>query len=106
MFKCKKPNKEKMREPRICTRTYRLLEIMPLDSEVHCVVHPKETVLHYDHSVKEFKCLQCERLERLNERAEEVVETDRRIIAKSLHVLNELIMKKIAELQGLITQIG
>jgi hypothetical protein len=42
----------------------------------------------------------------LNERAEEVVETDRRIIGKSLHVLNELIMKKIGELQGLVTQIG
>ena len=50
MFKCKKPNKEKIKEPRICTRTYRLLEIMPLDSEVHCVLHPKETILHYDHS--------------------------------------------------------
>ena len=88
----------------MCSRTYRLLEIMPLDSEVHCVSHPKETVLHYDHATQEFKCLQCERLERLNERPE-VVETDRRIIAKSLHVLNELLLKRIAELQALVTQI-
>ena len=42
----------------------------------------------------------------MNERSDEVVETDRRIISKSLHVLNELILKRIADLQSLVTQIG
>ncbi len=105
LFKCRKPNKERKDEARVCARTYRLLDIMPLDSEVHCVLHPKETVLHYDHSSQEFKCLQCERLERLTERPD-VVETDRRIIQKSLHVLNELLLKRIADLQSQVTQIA
>ena len=81
----------------MCARPYRLLDIMPLDSEVHCVLHPKETVLHYDHSSQEFKCLQCERLERQTDRSN-VVESDRCIIKKSLHVLNELLLKRIADL--------
>ncbi len=97
LFKCRKPNKERKDEARVCARPYRLLDIMPLDSEVHCVLHPKETVLHYDHSSQEFKCLQCERLERQTDRSN-VVESDRCIIKKSLHVLNELLLKRIADL--------
>lgn len=41
----------------------------------------------------------------MNERTNEVVETDRRIISKSLHVLNELLLKRIGDLQSLVTQI-
>lgn len=88
----------------MCTRTYRLLEMMPLDSEVQCATHPKETVLHYDHSRGEFRCLQCERIESLSLR-QEVVETDRRVILKSMHVITELIKKKINEMQQMLAKI-
>ncbi len=92
LFKCKKLSKDRLKEPRVCPRTKKLVETLPLDSEISCDLHPKETAMHYDHSLSRFSCLQCARLERLSEMPE-VVETDRNVLLKNLHVLNELLDK-------------
>jgi hypothetical protein len=88
-----------LKEPRVCVRTKKLVETLPLDSEISCDLHPKETAMHYDHSLKKFICLQCARLTQLADMPE-VVETDRNVLMKSLHVLYELLDKRMMEIKS------
>ena len=90
--------------PRICSRTAHLVGLMPLDTEIMCATHGKESVLHYDHESKQFKCMQCIPIEKMNEMST-VVETDRRVIMKGMHVLKEVMLAKIKEIQDLVSHI-
>ncbi len=85
---------------------------MPLDTEIACFTHGKESVLHYDHVSQAFMCLQCLMPQSggsgdigaggLGVLPDGVVEADRRIIMKGMHVLKEIMLKKIAQVQELV----
>jgi hypothetical protein len=61
--------------------------------------------MHFDHLKKKFVCIECEKLEKLME-SPEVVETDRRQLLRSCHILTELLTKERDTLNKLLSQIG
>ena len=89
----------------MCPRTKRLVEYLPLDTELACDKHEKQSIMHYDHTKKGFVCIECEKFEKLIQ-APDIVETDRRQLTRSCHVLTELLTKQRDSINTLLHKIG
>ena len=89
----------------MCPRTKRLVEYLPLDTELGCEKHEKQSIMHYDHTKKCFVCIECENFEKLTE-APDIVETDRRQLTRSCHVLTELLTKQRDSITSLLLKIN
>ena len=61
--------------------------------------------MHYDHTKKCFVCIECDNIEKLTE-APDIVETDRRQLTRSCHVLTELLTKKRDSITTLLVKIN